>query len=109
MRHFIFTVLLLMTCWGCASSGHQMSQTQVSNIVIGQTTKEDMMRAFGAPISQSYDSDGKLIMLWQYMHVGPFGTGIKQQTMSVLFDENEVVEKYNFINAGGDNGIRIGH
>lgn len=87
----------LMLCTflaGCASSGQQMSQEQLAQIHPGQTTKTQMVKMFGQPLSQAYGTEGKLSATWFYVHVGPFGTGMKQQNLAVLFDEQERVEKY---------------
>jgi len=46
-------------------------------------------------------------MIWHYVYVGPFGTGMVQQNLAVLFDEKERVEKYNVINGAGQQ-VRLG-
>lgn len=103
-RSVIIFMVILIT--GCASSGREMTQENLNNIIVGSTTKSQMIQTFGSPLSQSYGAEGKLTMLWHYVYVGPFGTGMKQQNLAVLFDENEVVEKYNIVN--NNDGIRFG-
>ncbi|WP_375056822.1 outer membrane protein assembly factor BamE [Zobellella sp. DQSA1] len=103
-----FTVIILiLVLAGCASSGKQISQSSIEKIIPGTTTKQQMHELFGSPLSQSYGTEGKLTMIWHYVFVGPFGTGMKQQNLAVLFDENEIVEKFNMVNSG-DNGVRFG-
>lgn len=88
---------------GCASSGAKIDQANVAKIVIGKTTKTEMIQMFGPPLSQGFGTEGKLTMIWFYVHVGPFGTGMQQQNLSVLFDTQERVERYNLVdnpNAG---------
>jgi outer membrane protein assembly factor BamE (lipoprotein component of BamABCDE complex) len=92
---------------GCASSGTKMEQENLQKIVIGVTTKDQMIGMFGPPLSQSYGTEGKLTMLWHYMYVGPFGTGMKQQNLAVLFDQKERIEKYNMVDGSGG-GVRLG-
>lgn len=91
----------------CASNGTKIEKSNVEKIVAGKTTKTEMITVFGNPLSQSFNSDGKLSMIWFYVYVGPFGTGMEQQNLAVLFDENEVVEKYNLVD-GGSNMVRFG-
>ena len=47
-------------------------------------------------------------MLWSYVHVGPFGTGMKQQTLAVLFDDSGKVKKYNLVD-NNNAGVRLGN
>lgn len=92
---------------GCASSGTKIEQENIQQIIVGKTTKDQMIQLFGSPLSQSFGPEGKLSMLWYYVYVGPFGTGMKQQNLAVLFDQKERVEKYNLIDNIG-NGVRLG-
>jgi len=94
----IIFVLLMLT--GCASSGHKIDQSQIDQIKIGETTKDQMMKMFGSPLSQAYNSDGKLMFIWFYMKAGPFGVSMKQQNLSVLFDDQNKVFKFNMIDSG---------
>lgn len=92
---------------GCASSGTKIEQASIQKIVVGTTTKDEMLQLFGKPLSQSYGTEGKLSLIWHYVYVGPFGTGMQQQNLAVLFDQKEKVEKYNVIDNTG-NGVRLG-
>jgi outer membrane protein assembly factor BamE (lipoprotein component of BamABCDE complex) len=58
-------------------------------------------------MSQTFNSDGKLMMTWFYVYVGPFGTGMKQQNLAVLFDQKEIVEKFSLTDSA-NNGPRLG-
>lgn len=100
-------VVSLLVMAGCASSGRKIEPTIVEKIVVGTTSKQQMIEMFGPPLSQSYGTEGKLTMLWHYVYVGPFGTGMKQQNLAVLFDQQECVEKYNLVDSTG-NGPRLG-
>ena len=105
--NIIFILFFSVLMASCASSGKIIEQSNVEKIVIGETSKKDMVNMFGSPLSQSFGTDGKLSMIWYYVYVGPFGIGMKQQNLAVLFDGNEVVEKYNLID-GATNGVRFG-
>ena len=111
MSNFNMLVWFVLACVilsGCASSGQKMSQGEIDQIEVGHTSKEQMIDIFGPPLSQSYSSEGNLTMLWSYVHVGPFGTGMKQQTLAVLFDNEGKVKKYNLVN-NNNAGVRLGN
>jgi outer membrane protein assembly factor BamE (lipoprotein component of BamABCDE complex) len=100
MRRFIihsFAAAFFLFITGCASSGRVIEQANIQKIVPGQTTKQQMIEMFGPPLSQSFGTEGKLTMLWHYVYVGPFSTGMKQQNLAVLFDQQERVERYNLV------------
>lgn len=102
------TVVALMMCVaGCASSGREMAPDQLARIQPGKTTKAQMIAMFGPPLSHGYDSSGKMMMLWHYAYVGPFGAGMRQQILSVLIDEKDLVEKYT-VTDNNDAGPRLG-
>jgi outer membrane protein assembly factor BamE (lipoprotein component of BamABCDE complex) len=101
------TAVLFVVVAGCASSGKQIEQANIQKIIPGSTTKLQMLELFGPPLSQSFGTEGKLTMLWHYVYVGPFGIGMKQQNLAVLFDQQERVEKYNVVDNTG-NGVRLG-
>lgn len=99
--------ILFLLIAGCASSGTKIDQSNIEKIEQGVTTKDQMYTMFGSPLSQSYSSEGKLTMIWHYVYVGPFGLGMKQQNLAVVFDDNDVVEKYNMVGSA-NNGVRFG-
>lgn len=110
MKKVLALIVLVISLYGlsgCASSGGKIDHANVEKIVLGTTTKQQMFELFGTPLSQAYGSDGKLTMIWHYVYVGPFGTGMIQQNLAVLFDEQERVEKFNLIDSTG-NGPRLG-
>lgn len=93
IRTLVFAVLLI-TLAGCASNGTPIEQADVREIVQGQTTYDQMLERFGNPLSQSFDSEGNLQAIWFYVYVGPFGTGMEQQNLTVLFDKENKVKRY---------------
>ena len=90
----LITILLVSAC---ATIGNKIEQTALNKIKIGKTTQTEMIEIFGMPQGQLFVSDGKLNMVWQYISIGPFGAGMKQQNLAVLFDENKKVEKFNLL------------
>lgn len=102
------TAAVVVAVAGCASNGTKIDPAAVSKIVIGKTTKTEMLQVFGPPLSQGYGSEGKSTMVWFYVHVGPFGTGMIQQNLSVLFDQQDRVERFNLVD-NPNAGPRLGN
>ena len=97
----IVVIILCSVLLAACATGRQMSQNQIEQIVAGQTSKSEMIRMFGPPLSQSYSSDGKLMMSWFYTRVGPFGVGMEMQQLAVLFDDAGRVDKFNLVDNAG--------
>ena len=120
-----FTILIT----GCANSGNKsvkgVSQTQVEQvIVIGETTKQNIQTVFGAPLETTYTDSGLLIWKYQYddtsmlnletvasvyLTLGLAGTKSKgtRNELVVLFDENDIVKKFNMSNSPIETGTGI--
>lgn len=84
-------VALALCLSACASSGKPLSQTDVSTIVPGKTTRAEMIQQFGAPTGQNRDPAGRLQANWIYFKHGFVGIGTKAQTMAVQFNPDETV------------------
>lgn len=87
----VVTVLLAS---GCLSVGRQFPIQPVRDIRIGDTTKEDVRRTFGAPWRTGID-DG--LRTWTYGHyrysaLGPSMT----RDLVIRFDDRDVVVSYTF-------------
>lgn len=93
----ILAFCLLLALSACAHRGNEMSPDTLSKIVPGSTTRDQMVQMFGSPLSQSFGTEGKLTMIWYYVHVGPFGTNMKQQNLTVLFDQQDRVERFSLV------------
>ncbi len=86
---------LLTACSPRASThGNLLTEGQLSDIKVGQTTKAELLRIAGPPSSQgTFDSQvwyyiGRHIEQWAF-----FSPNVKQQkTLAVYFDKNNVVE-----------------
>ena len=76
-----------------------MDSQSLSQIQVGETTNQEMLALFGSPMSQALDTNGKLVMTWHYVKVQSYVVtmDVKQQILSVLFDENGIVEKYSLV------------
>jgi outer membrane protein assembly factor BamE (lipoprotein component of BamABCDE complex) len=94
MRKGLVIGAVLLVLAGCASNGQPIDQQQVQQIKKGETTYAEMVQRFGNPLSQSFTSEGQLQAIWFYVFVGPFGAGMKQQNLTVLFDKDDRVQRY---------------
>lgn len=89
----VFVVALLLTA--CATTGGSpISQQQVEAIKQGQTTREDLLSAFGKPLVRSKNSDGTEILSWGYAKVGFAGSSYENQSLSVIFGPDGKVVSY---------------
>lgn len=84
-----------------------MEQSELQALEPGTTTLADMKQSFGSPISQTYDTQGNLVVNWAYTHFGYMGIGNEQQSLSAIFDEDKVLEKFNVMQGNGAS-VRLG-
>jgi len=115
--HYIhFALLSLCTMLfvsACASAGNRAlrNETETSvkaKITVGVTTKEQVRALFGSPGATEYTDGG--LEIWKYdlekLHsdaveyipiVGLFGSSKSgtRKTLVILFDDNDVVKKFN--------------
>jgi len=101
VKRTIISILISILLIGCASSGKMMEQSKLDKITIGVTSKDEMVQMFGNPMAQGYNDDGKLSMSWIYIFVGPMGLGMQQQSLVALFNDQNIVEKYNVTDSNG--------
>lgn len=91
-RLFAYLILLSTVLAGssCAQVGNDFPMERASEIKQGVTTKDEVRRIFGEPVSVSRGQDGS--ETWVYMHsVGTaFGTG-KAKTLGIAFRPDGVV------------------
>jgi len=100
--------LLIMVISACASRGREITQEMANSIVVGSTSRAELIESFGNPIGQTYNENGLLQMNWMYIYVGYAGIGSKTQILTVLFDDSEKVKKYTFTDSIPGDGVRLG-
>ena len=103
-------VVATMVVAGCASTGKEIQQADIQKIVPGTTTKDEMLTMFGPPLSQSFGTEGKMTMLWHYNYYNSFSGfmgSLRVQTLTVLFDQQDKVERFNVMD-NNDAGPRLG-
>lgn len=81
----LFTILFAsFLLVACASSGKPISQSNIDQIVQGETTRSELVSMFGSPMSETVNSDGSVILTWAYAYVGFAGVGTETQGLSVV-------------------------
>ena len=123
----LFGLMLILA--GCAGTGNESlknaTEAQVKKqITIGVTTKDQVQAMFGSPIKTSYTDNGSLIWTYQFDDTtaltpqtvgsiiftwGLAGTKTKgtRNELVVLFDENNVVKKFNMSNSKINQGTNL--
>lgn len=100
MKQLCILVISLVLV-GCATSeiGRPINDVAVSEIEKGATTKDSILIMFGQPYMNMTDSEGK--ETWSYMHgtgnysvFSPASASGQSSTLTVIFDENGIVESY---------------
>jgi len=94
-KTILAAAFLLLTA--CVTVGQKIEQASLENIKFGETTIAQMIDWYGLPQGQLFVSEGKLNMVWQYLTAVPFDSDVKQQNLTVLFDEEGKVEKYSLL------------
>ncbi len=126
-RFLVFVIIAMLA--GCATTGNESikdtDEAQVkAQLVEGQTTKQQVQAIFGSPVETSYTDSGALI--WKYLYddtsaltIETVGSvlltlglaGIKSEgtrnELVILFDENDVVRKFNMSNSEIESGTLL--
>ena len=91
MKSLLLSVIVLLT--GCASAGRKISADDVSSIRPGTSTRRELIQRLGEPLSMALSPEGKSVLNWHYIHVGPFGSRMQQQILTVSFQTNDIVDR----------------
>ena len=117
----VITTSLLITLSGCANSGNQAvakleDENSVEKIlIVGQTTKDEVLSKFGQPDEMDYSESGNL--KWTYRHVRSTwkassfipvvslfkaGKKKKKKHLVIVFDKDNKVAKRLFTKSKGE-------
>jgi hypothetical protein len=106
MRKIFLILVLVVGLTGCASRGTEIKQGQLKQLVIGQTTRIEMIAMFGQPVNQGFLEAGKLSLKWVYVYAIGIGGIQRFQELVALFNDKEILEKF-FISDNNE-GARLG-
>ena len=102
----IFALALLTCLTSHATAGHSITQEKVNQIRPGQTTEEDLVRAFGPPATKTVCPPGEMTLDWFYSSpisaqnyipiIGPAlgGTHVTAWELWVALGANGEVKRY---------------
>lgn len=95
------TICALVVLNGCAASGVQVSEAQLSSLKVGKTTAADVLSILGQPTMRTKQSDGTSMMVYSYFEykarpatfipfIGPFvgGADARSNTVTLRFDQD---------------------
>ena len=126
---FLAIALFFFAMIGCANVGNQsmrdVTEAEIEAVItIGQTTKQEIQNNFGSPFETTYTDGGLLIWTYRYddtsaltletaastlLTLGLAGTKARgtRNELVVLFDENDVVSRFNMSNSPIEAGTGI--
>lgn len=93
-------VLLALLLAGCATSGREITQSHVNQVVEGQTTRADLVAMLGQPNTMTQNHDGTSVLGWGYAHIGFMGIGTRLQAFSVILGPDGTVQGYSRTDSG---------
>ncbi len=82
----------LMGLIGCGTVGKDFNETQVNQIVNGQTTREDILSMFGQPFKKGI-YNGRPIWVYEYNYYHSLGDDTSKDLI-ITFDSNDVVKTH---------------
>jgi hypothetical protein len=118
MRTFFLNIMgmaIAVAVIGCASAGNNFNESRTTSIQKGVTTEKDLVDMFGAPNSQTRNSDGMTILEWTYAesqvngksfipYAGAFlgGSSSANKSLKVTLNSSGVVTDYTMTSGGMD-------
>ena len=129
MKKFIWAILSFALVTGCADVGNKsiknVNTEQAQAVIIeGVTTKQQVNDLFGGPYETTFTDNGEMIYRYQYddttaftpetvgsilLTFGLAGTKTKgnRNELTILFDENDIVKKFNMSNSDIEAGTLL--
>lgn len=129
MKKIIISLLTMFIVVSCADVGNKsiknVSEKQVqAQIEEGVTTRKEINDLFGGPFETTFTDSGEMIYRYQYddttaltaetvgsvlLTFGLAGTKTKGQRneLTILFDENDIVKKFNMSNSDIETGTLL--
>lgn len=110
----VLAALALTGLAGCTTTGNQRlesenQQSVAASLVEGKTTKADVTKLYGSANQVKFTESGLEIWTYDYAHatpkainfvpvVGLFARGadVAKKTLTILFDDRDVVKKFTF-------------
>ena len=119
LKKTLLSVAIITTLAGCAASGTQIKQDQLTQLQKGKTTYSQVISEFGEPQNQTMMSDGSRVVIYSYAQVqtrpetfipfvGAFVGGADTKTNSVTFTFNSDGTLKDYSSSTGTMGTGMG-
>ena len=109
VKKLLVMVLAAFVLAGCATTGNDFSSNQIDEIVVGQTTKADIVSWFGEPSARTESSAYDAVFTYLYSETranamslipgaGIFGKGMdsSHKTLMVFFSKDNLVREHSY-------------
>lgn len=96
-------LLMALFLGGCFSAGRPIPPQAVKKIVVGQTTRDEVVAAFGNPFRTGL-SDNHVTWTYVDYDVSLFGTP-KASDLTIKFDGQNKVLSYDYSSTGSEGGM----
>jgi hypothetical protein len=92
------SILLIFFClfglWGCATIGEPFQFSGPEKLVVGKTTKAEVLKQYGDPFRVGFD-DGDLKWTYGFYKYSLFGSS-DTKDLAITFDKNGLVKDYTY-------------
>jgi len=79
---------------GCATTGHELDQTDMNKIRKGTTTRTQILRRLGPPEQEGRKPNGDLVFTYIYTSIYIYSEGVpKAETLILTFGQDDVVKE----------------
>ena len=98
----LFTIAtgISLTSSGCATIGNSFQFDGPESVVVGETTKAEVLAHYGNPFRVGYEN-GHLKWTYGYYQYRLFGSS-DTRDLSITFDKHNVVENYTYSSSDSD-------
>ena len=102
------SILFMSFClWGCATVGESFEFKGADKLVVGKTTKTEVLKQYGDPFRVGFDS-GDLKWTYGFYKYSLFGSS-DTKDLAITFDKNGLVKDYTYSTSLEDEKKEILH
>jgi len=120
MNKLITGALLTLFLPGCAASGVQVKEEQLSQFEVGKTTVQDVVTSLGNPSHQMRMPDGSIYLIYSYAQINtrpetfiPFvgafvgGADMKTNSATLTFDRSGILKTTSSLSGATGTGMGL--
>ncbi|AIR90231.1 outer membrane protein assembly factor BamE domain-containing protein [Pseudomonas cremoricolorata] len=93
MRNIFLIIFMALALSACVS-GKRITQQQIDQIKVGETTEADVAAMLGKPMSYQVESDGARSVAWAWSYVAFGGVRSGSEVLTVTFGPDGKATKY---------------